>query len=419
MTGESWGVSTKKSIAPDYGDGPISREFFESISDEQKKIAEKTRKIVEKTIRSYKYYKSVLEKPKGIDDQIIQKARDLSRHTLQLQWVKGNVKKAEESFFRINQEAVKISPIELALSKAREKPNGISARAIKNRGMGHKYWLKFSAEKQSEIENISKEIHDFMFVPPLKKPIKSIDFLPLAGKSDSAHALPLVWNFVGIVNELMDKDVSEIPDDEDGSITLSYLQKCKRIAQKFNSMDPSSLGLHPAVYLYSLDGNFKIASFYSMVALLLDFEKDKKLQRKFTDVRKDFEEILRGGDESISQIVRKYREGTKGYIHVKDYYLQIVDELSKKTSKEALMGDLKLEKDRKTPKSQIDFSPKVKSAVVIKESLEKALTCKICGGLIDAKSRTIDHIQRKREGGLGADDNGQIAHPYCNTGYKN
>ena len=406
-------------VNDDYGDGPISREFFESISDEQKKIAEKTRKLVEKTVRPYKHYKSALDSPKGIDDAIVQKARDLSRHTMQLQWVKGDVKKAEDSFFRINQEAVKISPIELALSKAREKPNGITARAIKNRGMGHKYWAKFSTEQQTEIEKVSKEIYDLIFIPPLKKPIKSIDYLPLAGKSDSAYALPLVWNFVSIVNELMDKDIKDIPNDNDGNFTLAYLQKCKKAALKFNSIDSSSLGLHPAIYLYSLDGNYKIVSFYATVALLLAFDKNKDLQKEFTAIRGDFEKILQENDNYISDIVRKYRAGSKGYIHVKDFYLEIIEKLSKKESKESLMKDLKKKETQKKFNTSKDFSPKVKSAIIIKESLDKALKCKICGGLIDAKPRTIDHIQRKSEQGLGTIDNGQIAHPYCNTTYKN
>jgi len=408
-------------VNDDYGDGVISRTFFESISDEQKKIADKTRKLIEfgNKIHSYKYYKDALDNPKGIDETIVQKARDLSRHTLQLQWVKGGSKKAEDSFFRINQEAVKISPAELELSKAREKPNGISARAIKNRGMGYKYWSKFTSDIQSEIEKLSKEIYDLIFIPPLKQPIKSIDLLPLAGKSDSAYSLPLVLNFVNIVNKLMDKNISDIQNDDEGKITLEYLQRCKKIALKFNSIDTSSLGLHPAIYLYSSDGNYKIVSFYSTIALLLDFENNPELQKQFTGVRKDFEKILLRYDDYISQLVRRYRAGKKGYNHIKDFYLEIIKKLSQKETKASLMKELKEREEEKTSKKPKEFSISAKSAVVIKTSLKNALTCKICGGLIDPKPRTIDHKQRKQDDGLGVIDNGQIAHPYCNSTYKN
>jgi len=406
-------------VNDDYGDGSISKKFFESISEEQKNIADKARQLIEKTIKSYKFYKDALESSKRIDKKVLQKARDLSRHTLQLQWVKGSVTKAEESFFRINQEAVKISPTELALSKAREKPNGIAARAIRNRGMGHKYWSKFPIKNQRAIEKLAKEIHDQIFIPPLKKPIKSIEHLPLAGKSNSSYSLPLVWNFVNIVNGLMDEDLKNIPNDSRGANTLEYLQKCKKIALKINSMDSSSLGLHPAIYLYSLEGNYKIVSFYSLVALLLDFDKQNKLQKEFISVRSDFEKILQVNGDYISSIVRKYRAGLKGYIHIKDFYLEMIDKLFRKESKDKIIKELRIKINEKESKDSKEFSLNVKSAVVIKESLEKALVCKICGGLIDARTRTIDHIQRKSENGLGTVKNGQIAHPYCNTTYKN
>ena len=425
-------------VNDDYGDGVISRKFFESISEEQKKMAEKTRKMVEKKVSSYQYYKKALEEPKGIAGDIVKKARDLTRHSLQLQWVKGNVKKAEDSFFKINQEASKINNTELKILKARNKPNGIAARAIKNRGMGHKYWSKFSDEKQTEIEKLAKEINDLFFIPPLKQPINSLE-LPIAGKSDAGHALPLILNFVNITNGLIDIDKSisddesgnmtkklkkkgkeneSIPDDESGEITLGYLNKCKKIALKINSKDSSSLGLHPAVYLYSKEGNYKIVSFYAIVALILEFENNTALQKQFIDVRSDFEKVILEYDQHISEIVRKYREGIKSFTYVKDFYLEIIQKLSQKQSKEKLMTELLADEKRKKQKTSAEFSVNAKSAVVIKEAMEKALKCKICGGLIDSKSITIDHILRKRDGGQGTEDNAQIAHPYCNTTYK-
>jgi 5-methylcytosine-specific restriction endonuclease McrA len=403
-------------VNDDYGDGVISRKFFESIPEEQKKMAEKTRKMVEKKVHSYQFYKKALEAPKGIAPNIIEKARDLTRHTLQLQWVRGNVKKAEDSFFKINQEASKINNTELKILKARNKPNGIAARAIKNRGMGHKYWSKFSDEKQTEIEKLAKDINDMFFVPPLKQPINSLE-LPIAGKSEGGHALPLILNFVNIANGLIDKN-EPVPDDDSGNITLEYLNKCKKISLKINSKDPSSLGLHPAVYLYSKEGNYKIVSFYAIVALILEFENNTSLQKKFIDVRSDFEKVILEYDQHISEIVRKYREGIKSYIYVKDFYLEIIQKLSQKQSKEELMKELIAEDRKKKLKSSAEFSVNAKSAVVIKEAIDKALKCKICGGLIDSKSITIDHIQRKRDGGQGTEDNAQIAHPYCNTTYK-
>jgi hypothetical protein len=66
-----------------------------------------------------------------------------------------------------------------------------------------------------------------------------------------------------------------------------------------------------------------------------------------------------------------------------------------------------------------DFSSDVKSAVYIREVLQSAPRCNICKGFIHKNSISIDHIQRKQDGGMGAVENGQLTHPYCNTGYKN
>ena len=402
-------------VNDDYGDGTISRKFFDRIPEEQKKIADKTRKLVEAKIGSYDEYKKALNNPKGFDEQFVSRARDLSRHSIQLQWVNGGAQKAEDSFFRINQEASKINKTELTVLKSRESPNGIAARAIKNSGTGHKYWGKFSEEKQREIEKIAKEINELLFIPPYKKPICSLE-LPIAGRANSAQALPLILNFINIANGVIDKNTKPIKD-EDGKLTIEYLNKCKKIALKINSKDTSSLGLYPAIYLYSKEGDYRTPYFYSIVALMLEFEENKSLEKKFTEVREAFEKFNSECDIIIYQMFRKYREGIKGYNHVKNFYIKVIEKLSENTSEDALNNLIEEEK-KKAHVQPRDFSVSVKSTIFMREALKNAIKCKICGGLIGSKSVTIDHKQRKREQGLGTVENGQIAHPYCNNVYK-
>lgn len=69
--------------------------------------------------------------------------------------------------------------------------------------------------------------------------------------------------------------------------------------------------------------------------------------------------------------------------------------------------------------SQKDFKTNNKSEIYIKDALPNAPRCKICNGFIHKNSISIDHKQRKQDGGLANIDNGQLTHPYCNTGYKN
>jgi hypothetical protein len=65
-----------------------------------------------------------------------------------------------------------------------------------------------------------------------------------------------------------------------------------------------------------------------------------------------------------------------------------------------------------------DFTTERKSAVYLREALERALRCAICGARLHHKSIHIDHIQRKADQGPASEDNAQLTHPYCNTSYK-
>ena len=402
-------------INDDYGDGPISKSFFGYVQDEQVKIADKTRKLINNLIGPYSHYTLAATNPKDVKSEIVEKSKFLAIRAFQLQWVNGDVKVAEQSFLTINQEATPINPTERKLIESRKKPNCIVARAIRRSGTGHKYWLHFNEEKQHAIEVIAKEINDLIFIPPFKRPVKSLEF-PIAGNQNSGQALQLILNFVNITNDLIGKKEEDVQDDPEGNKTLELLQKCKRMAQKIRSNEPFSLGLHPIIYFYSKEGNHKIVSFYAVLALMLDFDKDNTLQTQFIKVRKDFEDFLLQYDQHISQIVRKYRQGIKGYLYVKQFYVEVIQKLIEKKSKEEVINYLQEKGVKQDPK---EFSVDAKSAIFIKDALENAQKCSICNGLIDSKSITIDHIQRKREDGLGTVDNGQITHPYCNTTFKN
>ena len=62
-----------------------------------------------------------------------------------------------------------------------------------------------------------------------------------------------------------------------------------------------------------------------------------------------------------------------------------------------------------------DFTSERKSAVYLRQAIDSAVRCNLCGARAHMRSITIDHIQRKRESGVATDDNGQVAHPYCNS----
>ncbi len=231
-------------INDDYGDKRISREFYDGIiPEEQIKLAENTRRKIQQKVGDFAQYELALKSPEKVRPEILERARRLGTRAIQVQWLEGDAKKAEQSFFKINQQAVPIDPTELRLLQTRTKPNGIAARAIVRSGKGHKYWSKFLGEVQQEIQTLAEEINDLLFQPWFRTPVKTLD-LPIGGKIVSAQGQLLVLEFINMVNKVNDDELSS---DIDGQETIKYLKQCRKIARIINSNHPSSLGLHPDV----------------------------------------------------------------------------------------------------------------------------------------------------------------------------
>lgn len=408
----------------DYGDGKITKMFYDGvIPDEQIEIAQKTRKFIEESIGSYEDYKLALTHPEKVKPDIVSNAKNLGALAIQLQWVEGDSSKAENSFFKINQQAAPIDSTELKLLKTRKKPNSIAARAIIRSGKGHKYWSSFPKPKQEEIQNIASQINDILFIPKLNKPIKTLD-LPIGGKKYSAQTLPLILDLINFSNKIDPK--VELDNDENGEKTLLYLKETLKVVRLLNSNHPSSLGLHPVIYFYSKDGRHKIALFYGVISFILML-KDKKKFNAFIEVRSDFEKFIFNNDYLIQQINRKYRSALNSASYIANFLFSLMNILKTNKIDNSIITKLRsdgfdyltIETLEPELTSNSDFNTNRKSAVFIKDTLESAPRCKICNGLIHVNSISIDHKERKEDGGKGTVDNGQITHPYCNTGYKN
>ena len=413
-------------INDDYGDGVISKQFYDGIiPDEQVEIAEDARKGIRKRVGAYSDYKLALTNPDKVSQEIQKKAKNLAALAIQVQWVEGDASKAENSFFKINQQAAPIDKTELVLLESRRKPNCIAARAIKRGGKGHKYWSSFTEENQIKIQEIAKEINSVLFAPSLQTPIKTLD-IPIGGKNYSAQTLPLILEFVNIVNEIPLDFKKSLDDDLTGDETVKFLQKTRKVAWRINSNHPSSLGLHPVVYFYSQDGRHKIASFYAIIALL-NYLEEKNMFNSFILVRENFEDALLKYDYLVQQINRRYRSALGSYMHIKDFYLALINKLNSQSDINKIITEIMNHADFNYLTASVEpseitsnkFSTERKSAVFIKEALQNAPKCQICRGIIHRNSISIDHVTRKEDGGLGSLDNGQISHPYCNTTFKN
>lgn len=410
-------------VNDDYGDGETSKLFYDAIiPDEQLEIAQETRKLVNKTVGSYKDFRLALTHPDKVKPEVVKYAKNLGALAIQLQWVEGDARKAESSFFKINQQAAPIDKTELKLLESRKKPNSISARAIIRGGKGHKYW-SFSEPIQIEVQKLAAEINEILFDPKLQTPIKTLD-IPVGGKAYSHQALPLVLDFINIVCNAKPND----KDDETGETTIQTLKNVRKVAYRLNSNHSSSLGLHPSVYFYSMEGRHKTASFFAMVDFVMALDKQKKIN-DFVDIRIKFEKFIIEYDYLIQQINRRHRTAQKSYKYISSFFQKIVFAFKAGKSVDEAISEIVSSRDfeyltfqKSSDQSDFlakDFNTGKKSAIYMRDALEKAPKCHICGGLIHRNSISIDHIQRKQDGGLATLDNGQITHPYCNTGYKN
>lgn len=190
-------------INDDYGDGAISKQFFnDEIDEEQRDIANKTREKIRNTVKSYSEYKKATGDSNNTDREMLEKALSLGRTSIQLQWVSGGAEKAEQSFFKINQKASKINDTEIELLQSRRKAFAIASRAIMRAGTGHQYWSKFEPSTMNEIEVIAKEINWLIFQPKISGAIRTLD-LPLVKKYNSPQTNSFIFDLVKNATEFL------------------------------------------------------------------------------------------------------------------------------------------------------------------------------------------------------------------------
>src|ERR1035441_7098169 len=108
-------------IEDDYGDGALSASFYKGeISEDQKRIAKRTRKLIEQKIGRFSTLKSNVDSKN--DSEITKRAKVLFTRVLALQWVQGSASVAESSFFKINSRGTPLDETETSLIQNRRKP---------------------------------------------------------------------------------------------------------------------------------------------------------------------------------------------------------------------------------------------------------------------------------------------------------
>lgn len=424
-------------ILDDYGDRKKSIEFFGGrISDEQRKVAERTRKLINKTVGSYQDYLAARNNPESAPVDIQKRLTNLSVNAITAQWVTTtDVDSAEASFFRINQAATPIDPTERRLLKSRRSASAIAARAITHAGTGHKYWSAFDKDIGIEIESTAKTIYHALYDPPISgRPLTTLD-VPVAGRG--YNAVPFIFylvnqsNGVDIADTTSKKVVKDkLEDDPDGKLTLQYLDSVRKRIEKITGDTPASLGVHPVVYFYTRGGAFQPTALLA-TSLFLENLAEKGSLKKFTDIRKDFEEFLIRHKEAISLFTHKFGSGDRSLPWIYDYYNKVAEGLWAGKSLDDIQNDFANNPDfafltaprpsgvrPQSTKQKHPFSAGTKTAAFFAAALPTGTRCRICGALVHKNSIQFDHKVPVRDGGPGDASNAQVAHPYCNSTVK-
>lgn len=414
-------------VEDDYGDGPISQKYFGyEMSDDQRKSAEKVRQLVKGGIGSWQHNVSKLKSDTATSEEK-KKLNTMITRGIPVQWVNGDAGKAESSFFKINTKGTPLDTVEELLLRNRKKPVSIASRAIIRAGKGHKYWSDYQAERAAKIESLAKSVHSALFDPELKRPIKTLD-LPLGGPKGVRVALETLieLNLIASRDQLGNPSkLDKTENDPDGLATIAVLERTRNLARRVTGNEHGSLGLHPAIYFYGPTGRHSGPMFMGTMTLLAKklVNNDPVFFERFTMVRSQLESILIENKDLIATILQKHVSPKRIPL-----YAGLLDQLVKSLSQGNAISQAELVRMSglegriivgSSETTATKFSDDVKSAAFINVALRSAVKCNECGGYLDTeKSVSYDHEKRVEDGGVGALDNIQLTHPYCNQAMK-
>lgn len=421
-------------IVDDYGDRKRSLDFSGGfITDEQRRVATRTRDLIQKTVGTYAEYQAFRNNRDAASTQMQKRLSILADNALVAQWVAAtDAGSAQESFFKINQQGTPIDPTERRLLKSRDSASAIAARAITHAGSGHKYWGKFPAENQRLIENYSKELYHSMYDPPIQEGVVTTLDVPVAGRG--YNALPFIFDLVNQSNDVKVADTTKkgdvkdaLPPDTNGDLTVTFLKGVQRRVNRITGDQAQSLGLHPVVYFYTRSGAFQPATLLA-TSTFVEGLALRRMLAKFCAHRREFEEFLVARKEATSLLFHKFGSGDRSIPWVTRYYDKVLRGLMDGKGSAEIQAAFALDPDfafltvprpsgarPESTKQKRSFNSGTKNAAFFAGALPNGTRCTICGALVHRNAVQIDHIVARRDLGGADASNAQISHPYCNS----
>jgi hypothetical protein len=352
---------------------------------------------------------------------------------LHVQWIEHNTSaQAAEAFVRINQGGTEIDPLEVRILRAPRAALSVATRAITRGGTGHQYWKHFkSDDAKTKAPILGAEISELLFRPTLNLPIKTMD-LPIAGFEYGMGVVRLAFDLVALANDLKIPDSTRRkapPDtlsaDEIGDDTIRYLMRTRKELRRILSDDPSSFGLHPALYFYSSAGVFQPAALLNMIAWFKELDKRNALG-KFRKSRGRFEalilrhpvimkpptHLLGSGGRTRSKMLKLFSDVLDAVSKTED--LDVVWKTLGEKYSRLLMDEHEEADANRDGKPGAPFSTAMKSALTL-SSVAQIEKCPLCQGFLHPNAKASDHIIKRADGGSSGLENARYVHPRCNS----
>jgi hypothetical protein len=295
-------------------------------------------------------------------------------------------------------------------------------------GAGHAYWSSFSQKNQHEVVRLAGELNRIIFEPQVTRPLKTLN-VPHGGPSSPVDALAVLIDYLTVSNSTSPVKFDEplsYADDESGDRTIEVLRSGLKIANRITGNSGESLGLHPAVYYLTEQGKHSRFLFLGMVATIAEKlrNNDDGWFRKFTMARKAVETFLIDHKSLIGIVLQNLNKPAR-IPKMRDMFNYMVKQANdgNDLTPQSVISHLGLNAriyDVTTSPRSAEFSDDSKSVIFYRDAIRREHVCPVCEGLLDiTKSVSYDHITRRRDDGLGNPENGQMVHPYCNTGIRN
>lgn len=430
-------------VNDDYGFGTVSQLEYgrDNISQPHRDAHRITQELMKDEVGSYEHLKNIGEEV-GVGTELEKaRTRGMNSRGLEVQhYRKADAIRAEASFYRINQGGTILTPEEREIIRTRRWPESIAARSTWRANNNRHYAIGFESAATENIEKLASEVRDLLMTPEINFELSPLT-VPILSMDSGNSSIGIMDQFIHLANSLpartnqteetKPQSEQDPKRDRDGSKTIEYLEKAKRLAETIASEHPYSFGLHPLVYAYGKTGKFLNGAFFAEIRLIQWIEKEKKYDW-FARLRAKFEEFLIENKSHISRLTHDRGSKLKGVAEILEYWKTVlnaieigtnpIDVLRSHSDYKSLIEDDEreksaIQKDLETrPKRTKRIGKHAKLALKIRASWQAALVCNECHAKIYKGAWTKDHTD---EGGPSHSDYLEPMHPRCNSGTKN